>query len=709
MNNKTQIRNINIAILVFVIAIFTTSNISSQELIKENYYNYSHLKNISTNAKKHLNLEYQLKKAHFQKKIKSCKDTSSSEYYTIIADYTTHISKYEYNNSVNLIKSKLEILNTNKKANINKIIILDIALSKIYRLNNKLKEALKCYEDLIRLNTQLNKWESIGWEELEIGNIYFNGKFYLSAIETYNKAAESFNKCNKTILSIGLAVCYQNIGIAESKRGNYKVAMSYFKKAKNSRGQTHRKGEFADLYSFIGDNYILQELFDSARIYYNKSIEIDIENSRFYHLVQSYQSYANLEFVQNNISESTKYYKKAYFTAREIAYFHGITTSAAALGKNYQIIQKQDSAIKYLTISLAYANELTNYTDIKTSSNSIIKIQKEMGVKNSSLKPYYQLIETADSIMTAQNKWRYELQEEISKRNIETSINIEKQKIYKKALIASIALSIIFLFMLIVIAVNRKNIKAQKERLKLTLKQLSEVNDQLEDVNTHQERSYSIVAHDLKNSLGGSLSMLELLKEEDLDKKDKEYYMKLITKAVHQTYNLMIDLLSWSRVTNHSIKFMPEPINLELCTNINIDYIREISLEKNINITVEAQEECNISGDKEMIDTIFRNVLDNAIKFTHNGGKIDVKIAKTDKYAIITIEDNGVGMDDHQIENLFNIREFDARIGTNNEKGSGLGLKLVYKFVKINNGDILVKSELLEGSTFTIIFPLLND
>ena len=73
------------------------------------------------------------------------------------------------------------------------------------------------------------------------------------------------------------------------------------------------------------------------------------------------------------------------------------------------------------------------------------------------------------------------------------------------------------------------------------------------------------------------------------------------------------------------------------------------------------------------------------------------------------IDNNGVGMDNEQVENLFNVHEFDTRVGTDNEKGSGLGLKLVYKFVKINNGDILVKSELLEGTTFTIIFPLLKD
>jgi len=709
MNNKTQIRNINIKLLIFVFAFFISFNSSAEEFVDGNYYDYKHLKNISIHAKKHLNLDYHLKKVNFKKKLRSCKDTNSAEYYSLLSKYAILISKLEYDESILILNKKLSKLNANKNQDIKNIIQINTALASIYQSNNQLKEALKCYEQLIPLNTKLKKWDTLGWEELEIGNIYFNGKFYLSAIENYNKAAENFKKCTDLTLYLGLAVCYQNIGISESKRGNYSVAMDYFLKAKDSRGKSHRKEEFSDLFIFIGDNYILQELFDSARIYYNKSINIDIENNRAYHLIQSYQSYANLELTLNNISESIKYYKKAYFTARKIAYFHGVTTSAAALGKNYQIIQEPDSAMKYLMISLAFANKTTNYIDIKTSCNSIIQIQKARGADKNSLEPYYKLIETANSIMYSQNKWRYDLQEEISRRNIETSLNIEKQKIYKKALIASIALSIIFLFMLIVIALNRKNIKAQKERLKLTLKQLSEVNDQLEDVNAHQERSYSIVAHDLKNSLGASLSMLELLKEEDIDKKDKEYYMKLITKAVHQTYNLMIDLLSWSRVNNHSMKFKPEPINLELCTNINIDYIRESSFEKNINITFEAQEECNISGDKEMIDTIFRNVLDNAIKFTHNGGKIDVKISKTDKYAIITIEDNGVGMDDHQIENLFNIHEFDARIGTNNEKGSGLGLKLVYKYVKINNGDILVKSELLEGTTFTIIFPLLNE
>ena len=701
-NSCTYLRYSLLITFIFTLFILPLKSFS-QDSLHYSHYKYNRMKRMASNINEFTHKTgYSKNLKKYKYKINKCNDTLSKKYYELFSKYAILLSETEYEKAVNLVNTKLESL---KKKNDNYIILLT-SLTSIHRKNRNFVKELESFEQLIPINNKHKYWTSKAWNEVLVGNIYFNGKFTLRAIYYYKQAIADFEKLKDRNKDVGLAVCYQNIGISEDKMGNHDIAKEYFTKAIKHRRFSNNEDGFADLYVFIGDNFVAELEYDSATVYYSKSIGIDKRLNRQEHLILTYLRYADLRFLQSNLSESIEYNKKGFELSKKIGDFDGITKSTSSLGNQFLLLNKVDSAIKYSVISIAFANEIKDYSKIKT--NAILVINALRGKEDINIKEitlYEQLIEKADSALYSQNIARNELMNEIIKRNNNAIAELAKQALYIKGFYISVAASIVFLFLIIVIIINRNKIKEHKERQYLTLKQVKELNNDLEELNRHQERTYSVVAHDLKGSLGSTLSLLEILNTENLSKEDTNYYMKLITNAVNHTYNLMLDLLAWTRVTSDSIKFLPQKIDLNSAVNDILFFISKTYDEKSINITVSAKNHCIVYADKNMLDTILRNLLNNAIKFTPRNGKINVCISKIDNLTSLAITDNGVGMDDEQLFNLFDDRKFDTRVGTEKEKGSGLGLKLVKKFASRNNADIKVESKLGEGTTFTILFP----
>lgn len=225
--------------------------------------------------------------------------------------------------------------------------------------------------------------------------------------------------------------------------------------------------------------------------------------------------------------------------------------------------------------------------------------------------------------------------------------------------------------------------------------------------NETKDKFFSIIAHDLRGPIGSLVNMFELLEDENLftekEKKEAEIAMKKSTKS---TYDLLENLLRWSRLQNGTIEFNPENINcfdiVEQCFRLlnNTSKNKKILLINNITKDIVAY------ADKEMITTVIRNLISNAIKFTNENGLIELNADKKDNFIFISVKDNGVGIENKNIPKLFIINEKLSNIGTFGEKGTGLGLILCKEFVEKNNGQIWVESEVDKGSKFIFTIPV---
>jgi PAS domain S-box-containing protein len=231
--------------------------------------------------------------------------------------------------------------------------------------------------------------------------------------------------------------------------------------------------------------------------------------------------------------------------------------------------------------------------------------------------------------------------------------------------------------------------------------------DELKKANDTKDKFFSIIAHDLRGPLSTVFTLLNIL-HTDLDLFGKEQLKTLIGQmkdATGKTFNLTENLLDWANLRRDTIPYRPKTISISEIVDENLELFQSQASKKQIQLENELPKEVEVFADEEMIKTIIRNLLGNAIKFTGAGGQIRFKASETaDKWCIQVI-DTGTGMDKDEIDKLFRIDIQHSTPGTLQEKGSGLGLILIKEFLDKNKGEIRVESVHGKGSTFSICLP----
>lgn len=236
---------------------------------------------------------------------------------------------------------------------------------------------------------------------------------------------------------------------------------------------------------------------------------------------------------------------------------------------------------------------------------------------------------------------------------------------------------------------------------------MEEMVRQLNVLNDTKDKFFNIIAHDLKNPFGSLLGASEYLYKE-IDKHDVKKAQKLskiLYDSSKNAYDILANLLEWSRSQSGLLDFHPTRINLYEIAAKNVQLAAAQASEKEISIKLNLEEEFECDADPNMLNTILRNLLTNAIKFTPAGGKVTIKASRHDNEAVIAVRDTGNGIPAEDIPKLFRIDEKYVNTGTNNEKGTGLGLILCREFVEYHGGEIWVESQLNEGSTFYFTIP----
>jgi len=236
-------------------------------------------------------------------------------------------------------------------------------------------------------------------------------------------------------------------------------------------------------------------------------------------------------------------------------------------------------------------------------------------------------------------------------------------------------------------------------------------NSELSKLNADKDKFIRILAHDLRNPfnslLGFSDLLLKNLRKYNIQKVEKQ--LKIIHQTSHQTYNLLEDLLLWTKSQSGKLPYEPKSIVfIELCNEI-IEYFTTQAAAKGISLNCFEHKKTILSADLNMIKTILRNLISNAIKFTNHGGQIEISTEKNDEDVTIIVSDNGIGIQPEVLTTLFDISKIYTTEGTANESGSGLGLLLCKDFVEIHGGKIWVESEVDKGSDFKFTMPLFND
>ena len=248
-------------------------------------------------------------------------------------------------------------------------------------------------------------------------------------------------------------------------------------------------------------------------------------------------------------------------------------------------------------------------------------------------------------------------------------------------------------------ALREKEVMEEKIRLQ---------NKELQNLNASKDKFFSIIAHDLRGPLGGLMGLSEIIADEAnlLSPDEKQEMIRVLSRSARNIYNLLENLLDWSQMQQGHTAFKPQVSRLEKLVTESAKLLFEVGRRKDISVTVDIDKDQEVFADKNMFQSVIRNLVSNAIKFTPKGGKVIITTGLTEnKSSLITVKDSGIGMNSEMVSNLFRLNVNSSRPGTEGENSTGLGLLLCKEFVERHGGEIWVESEVGNGSSFCFTIP----
>ncbi|WP_190810959.1 hybrid sensor histidine kinase/response regulator [Flagellimonas sp. S3867] len=242
--------------------------------------------------------------------------------------------------------------------------------------------------------------------------------------------------------------------------------------------------------------------------------------------------------------------------------------------------------------------------------------------------------------------------------------------------------------------------------------QIEEQAQNLKQSNDLKDRMFSIIGHDLRSPLSAAKLKMDFIMRGIIDPKDDKFLDETVydlLKTMDEALNLLQNLLGWAKSESDQIQMIPEKLNLNDLVEQTFRLLKLGSDHKKIEMQNNVPEEVFAFADNNMIKTVLRNILSNAIKFTPLDGVIKINSKQTKEHVVIEIEDNGNGIPKADIKKILNPNEHFSKLGTEKEPGTGLGLILCQNFVQKNGGNLKIRSKVGEGSTFYFDLPIYSD
>jgi signal transduction histidine kinase len=236
-------------------------------------------------------------------------------------------------------------------------------------------------------------------------------------------------------------------------------------------------------------------------------------------------------------------------------------------------------------------------------------------------------------------------------------------------------------------------------------KQILAQNQQLEKLNEEKNKLFSIVSHDLKAPLDSIRGYLELLSGNLLDEGDKEKIEEELLIQTKYTSDLLFNLMSWAKAQMHGVVVNLAPHNVQNMIDEIASNKKPAAARKGIKLTYSIDPALEVVCDKDMMHIIMRNLINNAIKFTNDGGEVYIKAAKKTDNLVLSVTDTGIGIPTENRDEIFTLKTR-STYGTNQEKGIGLGLMMCKEFIEYQHGEIWFESKYSIGTTFFVSLPL---
>ena len=531
-------------------------------------------------------------------------------------------------------------------------------------------------------------------------NEYYRGnteKAIAMALKTLNyyKGTQNPEKTIKLLTLVG-----------DILRGNnlYNQSYQYLNEAKTIALKLNNRTILSSVYNRLAAIYFedVQIPYDTTEKYARLSLAIAEKDGDEALSYNNYNILGVLETKRGNLKKSLEYLRRAYSLV-ERSSPEDVPLVLTNIARDYYLLSDLGESEKLSLKALKMAQEMNIPQYIRLSCQNLNDIYLKRGDYNNGYKYtvlYYRAKETiyAQKVLVQVQEFNNTMA--VEKQQSENQKLLYEQKIATGRLHYFIALGILLMILLLVsvgfwIYQGRQQTK------------IIRIAGQLEQSNKFLRRFISILGHDLRSPFNGILGFTEILKNEpDLNDEDRQLFTGKLYDVSRSTFKLLESILEWSQIQSGSIKPAIRPCNLSELIQETIQLLEPGALFKRIEIRYTDPGAVMIDADPDMIMTILRNIISNAIKFTFPDGYVQIKLGISKSMAIVEISDNGMGIAREDLANLLQHNEPAKSKGTNGEPGSGLGLILCREYIGMHKGTLSVTSEQDKGSTFTIDLPV---
>lgn len=521
--------------------------------------------------------------------------------------------------------------------------------------------------------------------------------YYLNSLEIAQKIGDK---------QVGII----NLTIADTYKGvaNYSNANKYYRDALNSLSNK-RKSVIVDslyligVYINYGDLYLVQEEFDSALFYFKKADELGTHLKNHYYLAAAKGNIAIVYAEMGQDQYADLEIKKCIDQLLNKELWDIATDFLTYLIDIYKEKGNHELAMKYAfqmrDIALKYGLKKRS----ESANLKLYEIMQAKGDYQSALAYHKKYVAYKDSVLnleTVQKMADQRTEFEVGQKQAEVDLLTAEKKIQQFIIWSTAGGAFLVALLLAVVYRNSR----EKNRIN---KILEEQKAQLEELNNTKDKLFSIISHDLRGPVHAFSGISRLIKYavEDESQDDLIEIADHVEKTSNDLSGLLDGLLSWALQQQGNFSYTPEKLELgRIAEDINGIFLYT-SKAKKIPFTIDVDKNHFLWTDKNTTLTILRNLVNNAFKFTEEGGEVSLKTRETGEYILITVSDTGIGIPEEKLNTLFKMDGSKTSYGTSGEKGLGLGLQLVYEFVAMNKGTVEVESEVGNWTQFIVKLP----
>lgn len=554
------------------------------------------------------------------------------------------------------------------------------------------------------------------------------GKHY-ETLSLHNQALkqylEVFDMLGKTRNKVLIATTYNHLGNVYEELDDADQALIYHNMALKYRQEINYLEGIAKSQKNIGEIFENRNDLDSALHCYQSSYEKCKAIGYKKGMIKSLYLSGNIYRKKEKLHNAEQHYIAAIELSKEIGYEKGNLNICLNLARLYLEMEQTEKALVNIEkgIELSKADELTGM--LSDFYYLMVELQKSRNDYEKALEFYHLYAETMEvlydeeknrnmeELKVAFETERKEQQNKILRQqNDLKNLAIQRQN----ALITAIAITLVLLTSLTFLIYHRfktksranKALEVLNEKITEKNRQLARLNLELDRANHEKDKFFSIIGHELRNPLWWFKNLSETLskKFEQLDRDKLQKALISLNDSAKTAFHLIDNLLQWSKNQLGRLSYRPKAVDLGEIINRNKDLFKQEIEHKNIRLEQQIDEQIKVYVDTELVDTVLRNLISNAIKYTPEEGTITLKSSIKDEVVEVCVSDTGIGISKENQLKLFNPRVEYTTLGLYQEKGSGLGLLLCKDFIERNGGSIWLESEEGKGTSICITMPL---